>query len=188
MVEGRRFSGQFRVRLGDADESGVLRLDGVARVLQDVATDDWEETGLESTRYLGRSPHGDPGGRRGPLAALQRGAHGDDVVWRRRCGVGRTPHEYLVRRASCWSRRSPMGAGGPDGPSRSNQTDFLRRLRRSPTGTKSVRSRAGTGRGRRCATVRLAASPRGPRHRGSREQRRGVAGGDRGRHHTGLVR
>ncbi len=46
---GRQFSGQFRVRLGDADESGVIRLDGVARVLQDVATDDWEETGLEST-------------------------------------------------------------------------------------------------------------------------------------------
>jgi len=46
---GRRYSGQFRVRLGDADARGVLRLDGVARVLQDVATDDWEETGLEST-------------------------------------------------------------------------------------------------------------------------------------------
>jgi acyl-ACP thioesterase len=46
---GRRYSGQFRVRLGDADASGVLRLDGVARVLQDVATDDWEDTGLEST-------------------------------------------------------------------------------------------------------------------------------------------
>ncbi len=46
---GRNFSGQFRVRLGDADESGVIRLDGVARILQDVATDDWEETGLEST-------------------------------------------------------------------------------------------------------------------------------------------
>jgi len=35
--------------LGDADESGVIRLDGVAGILQDVATDDWEETGLEST-------------------------------------------------------------------------------------------------------------------------------------------
>jgi len=46
---GRQFSGQFRVRLGDADESGVIRLDGVAGILQDVATDDWEETGLEST-------------------------------------------------------------------------------------------------------------------------------------------
>jgi acyl-ACP thioesterase len=46
---GRAFTGQFPVRLGDADESGVIRLDGVARILQDVATDDWEETGLEST-------------------------------------------------------------------------------------------------------------------------------------------
>jgi acyl-ACP thioesterase len=46
---GRAFSGQFRVRLGDADENGVIRLDGVARILQDVATDDWEDTGLEST-------------------------------------------------------------------------------------------------------------------------------------------
>jgi acyl-ACP thioesterase len=46
---GRQYSGQFAVRLGDADESGTLRLDGVARILQDVATDDWEESGLEST-------------------------------------------------------------------------------------------------------------------------------------------
>jgi acyl-ACP thioesterase len=35
--------------LGDADASGVIRLDGVARVLQDVATDDWEDSGLESS-------------------------------------------------------------------------------------------------------------------------------------------
>ena len=46
---GRHYSGQFRVRLGDSDASGVIRLDGVARILQDVATDDWEDTGLEST-------------------------------------------------------------------------------------------------------------------------------------------
>lgn len=46
---GRRFSGQFSVRLGDADANGVLRLDGVARMLQDIATDDWDDTGVEST-------------------------------------------------------------------------------------------------------------------------------------------
>jgi acyl-ACP thioesterase len=46
---GRRYSGQFRVRLGDADAMGVIRLDGIAGVLQDVATDDWEDTGLESS-------------------------------------------------------------------------------------------------------------------------------------------
>jgi acyl-ACP thioesterase len=47
--EGRRYSGQFSVRLGDADASGTLRLDGVARMLQDIATDDWDDTDIDST-------------------------------------------------------------------------------------------------------------------------------------------
>jgi acyl-ACP thioesterase len=44
-VEGRTFVGSRRVRLSDADASGRLRLDAVARYLQDVATDDVIETG-----------------------------------------------------------------------------------------------------------------------------------------------
>jgi acyl-ACP thioesterase len=47
--QGRRFSGEFSVRLGDADSTGQLRLDGVARFLQDVATDDWDDTGIASS-------------------------------------------------------------------------------------------------------------------------------------------
>ena len=43
--QGRRFARTLRVRLGDVDDSGTLRLDGVARYLQDVASDDWEDTG-----------------------------------------------------------------------------------------------------------------------------------------------
>ena len=46
---GRRFSATFRVRLGDADANGVLRLDGLARLLQDIATDDWDDAGIAST-------------------------------------------------------------------------------------------------------------------------------------------
>ena len=46
---GRSFSGEFPVRLADADSSGVVRLDGVARFLQDVATDDWDATGIEAS-------------------------------------------------------------------------------------------------------------------------------------------
>jgi acyl-ACP thioesterase len=46
---GRRFSGRFPVRLGDADSAAVLRLDGLAGMLQDVATDDWDDTGIESS-------------------------------------------------------------------------------------------------------------------------------------------
>jgi acyl-ACP thioesterase len=37
---GRRFTGRARVRLGDVDRDGRLRLDATARFLQDVANDD----------------------------------------------------------------------------------------------------------------------------------------------------
>jgi acyl-ACP thioesterase len=46
--DGRRFSEDYVVRLGDADERGLLRLDGVVGFLQDVATDDWTDTGIET--------------------------------------------------------------------------------------------------------------------------------------------
>jgi acyl-ACP thioesterase len=46
-TRGRRYSTTRRVRLGDADPSGRLRLDAVARYLQDVANDDAVDAGLE---------------------------------------------------------------------------------------------------------------------------------------------
>ena len=46
-AHGRRFSAHRRVRLSDAGRDGVLRLDGMARFLQDVASDDWAESGLD---------------------------------------------------------------------------------------------------------------------------------------------
>ena len=42
---GRTFAARRRVRLADMDETGRLRLDAVARFLQDVAIDDVQETG-----------------------------------------------------------------------------------------------------------------------------------------------
>jgi acyl-ACP thioesterase len=42
---GRTFAARRRVRLSDADSHGRLRLDAIARYLQDVATDDVHETG-----------------------------------------------------------------------------------------------------------------------------------------------
>jgi len=45
--QGRRFTHRRRVRLSDAGPDGILRLDGVARYLQDAATDDWADTGLD---------------------------------------------------------------------------------------------------------------------------------------------
>lgn len=43
---GRRFSIHTLVRLSDALPSSYWRLDGVARALQDAATEDWEDCGI----------------------------------------------------------------------------------------------------------------------------------------------
>ena len=45
---GRRFTTNSRVRLSDVTPGGLLRLDGVARTLQDAATDDWDACGIDS--------------------------------------------------------------------------------------------------------------------------------------------
>ena len=49
---GRTFTGRRRVRLADMDETGRLRLDAVARFLQDVAIDDVQETGWGAPDHL----------------------------------------------------------------------------------------------------------------------------------------
>lgn len=46
-TKGRVYSNTRRVRLSDAGPDSILRLDGVARYLQDVASDDWAESGLD---------------------------------------------------------------------------------------------------------------------------------------------
>ena len=49
---GRTFAARRRVRLADTDETGRLRLDAVARFLQDVAIDDVQETGWGAPEHL----------------------------------------------------------------------------------------------------------------------------------------
>jgi acyl-ACP thioesterase len=51
-ARGRTFSGQRRVRLTDVDPHGRVRLDALARLLQDVAIDDVEETGWGTPQHL----------------------------------------------------------------------------------------------------------------------------------------
>jgi acyl-ACP thioesterase len=48
----RRFTASRPVRLSDTDETGRLRLDAVARYLQDVASDDWADAGFESDTHV----------------------------------------------------------------------------------------------------------------------------------------
>jgi acyl-ACP thioesterase len=49
---GRTFSARRRIRLSDMDARGRLRLDAVARFLQDVAIDDVDETGWGAPEHL----------------------------------------------------------------------------------------------------------------------------------------
>ncbi len=46
---GRRFEATRQVRIGDADRHGRLRLDALARMLQDVGSDDMVDAGLVAT-------------------------------------------------------------------------------------------------------------------------------------------
>ncbi|HEY1734060.1 MAG TPA: acyl-ACP thioesterase domain-containing protein, partial [Acidimicrobiales bacterium] len=55
---GRVFTAGRRVRLGDALPSGRLRLDALARYLQDVAADDVAEAGFpDEARWVVRTTH-----------------------------------------------------------------------------------------------------------------------------------
>ncbi len=49
---GRSFTSRRRVRLADMDRSGRVRLDAVARFLQDIAIDDVQETGWGTPDHL----------------------------------------------------------------------------------------------------------------------------------------
>ena len=51
-ASGRTFRTSYRIRLSDTDADGRLRLDAVARYLQDAATDDVEETGWGAPEHL----------------------------------------------------------------------------------------------------------------------------------------
>src|SRR4051812_34858097 len=53
-VKGRRFVARRAVRLGDASPGGRLRLDAIARYLQDVADDDAGDAGLAGSSWVVR--------------------------------------------------------------------------------------------------------------------------------------
>jgi acyl-ACP thioesterase len=51
-ASGRTFRTRYRIRLSDRDATGRLRLDAVARFLQDAATDDVDKTGWGAPEHL----------------------------------------------------------------------------------------------------------------------------------------
>jgi acyl-ACP thioesterase len=56
--QGRRFTRSRRVRLGDVNATNRLRLDAVASYLQDVASDDVDDAGVEGAWVLRRTALG----------------------------------------------------------------------------------------------------------------------------------
>jgi acyl-ACP thioesterase len=74
---GRRFTGTRTVRLGDAGLDGALRLDALARFLQDLAADDAHEVGLRAATWVVR---------RTTLEVDGRPAYGDRIELTTFCG------------------------------------------------------------------------------------------------------
>ena len=115
--EGRRYSEDYLIRLGDADENGLLRLDGVARLLQDVATDDWTDTGIatEDTWVVRRTQLRLVEGA--TLAALPRSGDLDDLVRGMGRRVGREAHQRRHRGRGLSRSGRAVGADQPQGQS-----------------------------------------------------------------------
>ncbi len=80
-ARGRRYAHRRRVRVSDAGPDAALRLDSLARYLQDVATDDWADAGLSPDEIwvVRRTTVRVAGGRRWP-------ALGEDVELTTWCG------------------------------------------------------------------------------------------------------
>ena len=143
---GRVFAESRRVRLSDADERGVLRVDGLARYLQDVATDDWDDAAVPgdeiwvvrrcAVRALGPWP------RLGETVALTTWCGGTGAAWAERRTDVVVDGEARLVATLLWV---PVG---PDG-----------RPRRMPAGFTAVYGDAAGGRRVR---GRIAASEPGP--------------------------
>ena len=100
----RAFTARRRVRLSDMDAAGRLRLDAVARFLQDAAIDDVQETGWGAPDHLWVVPQ-DPGRRRLAAPARPRGRD----------------HDVVQRRGGDRGRAALVGRGRRRGPGRDRQ-------------------------------------------------------------------
>ena len=112
---GRLYSHVRQVRLSDAGPDGILRPDGVARYLQDVATDDWAASGLDqSERWVvrrtairvvpsGRSPE------LGELVSLVTWCAGTGPAWAERRTDVEVDGDVMVEAVALWVLLDPSG-------------------------------------------------------------------------------
>lgn len=113
--DGRRFSARRPVRLSDCGPDGLLRPDGLARYLQDVATDDWDDTGIESTdtwlvrRSSFRLVDGATWPKLGDDVTLTTWCSGSGAAWaERRTDVAHDGH-VTIETVALWVPVGPSG-------------------------------------------------------------------------------
>ena len=130
-TEGRVFTDRARAGLGDVAPSGRVRLDTIARWLQDAAFADLLDSGAARRRRVDRAA---PAPARRALPADARARLGGDVVQRRREPRGRAAQHRARRRRR--ARRSRGAVGAPRSGRRAPASDArglrgrLRRRRR----------------------------------------------------------
>jgi acyl-ACP thioesterase len=124
--QGRLYSHERRTRLGDTGADGTLRLDGLARYLQDVAVDDWADAGLspDDIWFVRRTEVRVASGGRWPvlgeLVSLTTWCGGSGPAWAlRRTDLG-VDGVTLVETSALWV------LVGPDGRPVRLRGDFLR--------------------------------------------------------------
>ena len=113
--EGRRYREEYVIRLGDTDVDGLLRLDGAAAFLQDVATDDWTDTGVSGgdTWVVRRTSLRLVEGARWPRyldhVALTTWCGGTGAAWAERRTNFEFEGELVLEAVGLWVPISPAG-------------------------------------------------------------------------------
>ncbi len=113
--EGRRFSARRPVRLSDCGPNGFLRPDGLARYLQDIATDDWDDTGIESSdtwlvrRTSFQLAPGASWPRLGDVVTLTTWCSGSGAAWAQRRTDVACDDRVVIETVALWVPVGPAG-------------------------------------------------------------------------------
>jgi acyl-ACP thioesterase len=114
-LEGRTFGAVRRVRLSDADPEANLRVDAVARYLQDVATDDWNDSGIDTDDVwvARRTSWRRRAGRAWPVlyqeVSLTTWCGGTGAAWAERRTDVSLDGDVVIEAASLWVPVGPHG-------------------------------------------------------------------------------
>jgi acyl-ACP thioesterase len=112
---GRTFTSSRPVRLSDADVAGSLRVDGLARYLQDAASDDWADTGIVADdvwvarRTSWRLAHEARWPRLGESVTLTTWCGGTGAAWAERRTDVSVNGAVMVEAVSLWVPVDPDG-------------------------------------------------------------------------------